>query len=168
MSALSLENEDLKLRFDDWIRLKDRRWWFNSYDYYSHRHFVYVFSQAPVRFVKLWSSVAFLRRTPYQCYIQQLLCWRSPKWIILVGIQYLFECWLKNAMLYHSVLSMHLFIISLSTCCFTLTFSILGHIINRFRNDTRELPVLWHQALLSFVQNYRQDISTGMKNTLFL
>jgi essential nuclear protein 1 len=33
----------------------------------------------------------------------------------------------------------------------------------RFRTDTRELPVLWHQSLLSFVQNYRQDISTGLK-----
>lgn len=33
----------------------------------------------------------------------------------------------------------------------------------RFRNDSRELPVLWHQALLAFVQHYRQDISTGKK-----
>lgn len=37
----------------------------------------------------------------------------------------------------------------------------------RFRSDTRELPVLWHQSLLAFVQNYRQDISTGtIKNIL--
>ena len=36
---------------------------------------------------------------------------------------------------------------------------------HRFRNDTRELPVLWHQSLLSFVQNYRQDISTGEENS---
>jgi hypothetical protein len=27
------------------------------------------------------------------------------------------------------------------------------------------LPVLWHQSLLSFVQNYRQDISTGKENS---
>ena len=32
---------------------------------------------------------------------------------------------------------------------------------SRFRSDTRELPVLWHQSLLAFVQHYRQDISTG-------
>jgi essential nuclear protein 1 len=40
---------------------------------------------------------------------------------------------------------------------------IISMIDYRFRSDTRELPVLWHQSLLSFVQNYRQDISTGLK-----
>ena len=34
-------------------------------------------------------------------------------------------------------------------------------LLGRFRSDTRELPVLWHQSLLAFVQHYRQDISTG-------
>ncbi|CAF0911701.1 unnamed protein product [Didymodactylos carnosus] len=31
----------------------------------------------------------------------------------------------------------------------------------KFCTDERELPDLWHQALLSFIQYYRQDISYG-------
>jgi essential nuclear protein 1 len=46
---------------------------------------------------------------------------------------------------------------------FSFHFIELMMINSRFRTDTRELPVLWHQSLLSFVQNYRQDISTGLK-----
>ncbi|XP_029158202.1 bystin [Nylanderia fulva] len=36
----------------------------------------------------------------------------------------------------------------------------------RFERDTRELPVLWHQALLTFVQRYKSDISTEQKEAL--
>ncbi|XP_072766773.1 bystin [Anoplolepis gracilipes] len=36
----------------------------------------------------------------------------------------------------------------------------------RFERDTRELPVLWHQALLSFVQRYKSDISSEQKEAL--
>lgn len=36
----------------------------------------------------------------------------------------------------------------------------------RFRNDSRELPVLWHQALLTFVQRYKSDISSEQKEAL--
>ncbi|CAF1327330.1 unnamed protein product [Adineta ricciae] len=48
---------------------------------------------------------------------------------------------------------------------FRVVDALVHHFI-KFRNDTRELPVLWHQALLSFVQNYRQDISTEQKQAL--
>ncbi|KAF5271358.1 hypothetical protein FQA39_LY08156 [Lamprigera yunnana] len=36
----------------------------------------------------------------------------------------------------------------------------------RFENDHRELPVLWHQAFLSFVQRYKADISSEQKDAL--
>nr|XP_033338310.1 bystin [Megalopta genalis] len=36
----------------------------------------------------------------------------------------------------------------------------------RFKRDPRELPVLWHQALLTFVQRYKSDISSEQKEAL--
>ena len=36
----------------------------------------------------------------------------------------------------------------------------------RFANDKRELPILWHQCLLIFIQNYKQDISSEQKDAL--
>ena len=36
----------------------------------------------------------------------------------------------------------------------------------RFQTDKRELPVLWHQSLLTFVQRYKEDISSDQKEAL--
>ncbi|XP_011882427.1 PREDICTED: bystin [Vollenhovia emeryi] len=36
----------------------------------------------------------------------------------------------------------------------------------RFERDRRELPVLWHQAMLTFVQRYKSDISSEQKDAL--
>lgn len=36
----------------------------------------------------------------------------------------------------------------------------------RFERDNRELPVLWHQALLTFVQRYKADISSEQRDAL--
>lgn len=36
----------------------------------------------------------------------------------------------------------------------------------RFENDRRDLPTLWHQALLTFVQIYRNDTSTEQREAL--
>ncbi|XP_063972862.1 bystin [Diachasmimorpha longicaudata] len=36
----------------------------------------------------------------------------------------------------------------------------------RFERDSRELPVLWHQAFLTFVQRYKGDISSEQKEAL--
>ncbi|XP_069676242.1 bystin [Periplaneta americana] len=36
----------------------------------------------------------------------------------------------------------------------------------RFERDRRELPVLWHQSLLTFVQRYKSDISTEQREAL--
>lgn len=36
----------------------------------------------------------------------------------------------------------------------------------RFVMDRRELPVLWHQSLLTFVQRYKEDISSEQKQAL--
>ena len=33
----------------------------------------------------------------------------------------------------------------------------------RFKADTRKLPVLWHQSLLTFVQRYKEDMSVEQK-----
>lgn len=37
----------------------------------------------------------------------------------------------------------------------------------KFQTDKRELPVLWHQSLLTFVQRYKEDISSEQKDALF-
>lgn len=37
----------------------------------------------------------------------------------------------------------------------------------RFEKDHREMPSLWHQAFLSFVQRYKNDISSEQKEALF-
>ncbi|XP_073990111.1 bystin [Rhodnius prolixus] len=36
----------------------------------------------------------------------------------------------------------------------------------RFERDSREMPVLWHQALLTFVQRYKSDISSEQREAL--
>merc|ERR1719419_857401 len=36
----------------------------------------------------------------------------------------------------------------------------------RFTRDKREMPVLWHQAFLTFVQRYKEDISSEQKESL--
>merc|ERR1712203_464856 len=43
--------------------------------------------------------------------------------------------------------------------------SVVFHFI-RFRSEKRELPVLWHQALLTFVQRYKRDVSSEQKAAL--
>ena len=39
--------------------------------------------------------------------------------------------------------------------------------MNRFKTDKRELPVLWHQCFLTFVQRYKEDISSEQKEAMF-
>lgn len=36
----------------------------------------------------------------------------------------------------------------------------------RFERDDREMPVLWHQSLLTFAQRYKQDVSSEQKQAL--
>lgn len=36
-----------------------------------------------------------------------------------------------------------------------------------FEHDKREMPVLWHQSLLTFLQRYKNDISSEQKEALF-
>jgi essential nuclear protein 1 len=43
--------------------------------------------------------------------------------------------------------------------------SVVFHFLN-FRSDKREMPVLWHQALLTFAQRYKQDVSSEQKQAL--
>lgn len=43
--------------------------------------------------------------------------------------------------------------------------SVVFHFL-RFQNESRTLPVLWHQALLTFVQRYKADISTEQRDAL--
>merc|ERR1712183_890915 len=48
---------------------------------------------------------------------------------------------------------------------FRVIDSLVYHFVN-FQNDTRQLPVLWHQALLVFVQRYKEDIASEQKEAL--
>lgn len=43
--------------------------------------------------------------------------------------------------------------------------AVVHHFI-RFRGDKRQLPVLWHQAFLTFAQRYKEDISSEQKEAL--
>ncbi|RWS04095.1 bystin-like protein [Dinothrombium tinctorium] len=43
----------------------------------------------------------------------------------------------------------------------------LVHHFLRFMYEKRELPVLWHQCLLVFVQHYKEDLSSEQKESLF-
>jgi len=43
--------------------------------------------------------------------------------------------------------------------------SVVVHFL-RFLQDKRQLPVLWHQALLTFVQRYKEDLSSEQKEAL--
>ncbi|KAJ2851271.1 snoRNA-binding rRNA-processing protein [Coemansia brasiliensis] len=43
--------------------------------------------------------------------------------------------------------------------------SLVFHFL-RFKQDTRQLPVLWHQSLLVFVQRYKADLTPEQKESL--
>jgi len=43
--------------------------------------------------------------------------------------------------------------------------ALVDHFVS-FTDDTRELPVLWHRALLSFVQRYKTDITKEQKELI--
>lgn len=43
--------------------------------------------------------------------------------------------------------------------------AIMFHFV-RFTTDDRDLPVLWHQSLLTFVQRYKEDVSVEQKESL--
>ena len=50
---------------------------------------------------------------------------------------------------------------------YALAFRVVDAVVNHFLSflgEHRDLPVLWHQALLVFVQRYKQDITTDQKN----
>jgi essential nuclear protein 1 len=42
----------------------------------------------------------------------------------------------------------------------------LVHHFYRFTHDPRDMPVLWHQCLLVFVQRYKEDITSEQKDAL--
>lgn len=48
---------------------------------------------------------------------------------------------------------------------FRVVDSLVFHFL-RFKQDTRELPVLWHQAFLVFVQRYKADLTQEQKDAL--
>jgi len=48
---------------------------------------------------------------------------------------------------------------------FRVVDALVYHFI-RFQSDNRELPVLWHQSLLSFIQRYKEDIASEQKDAL--
>jgi len=52
---------------------------------------------------------------------------------------------------------------------YTLPYRVIDALANhfvRFAIDDRELPVLWHQALLTFAQRYKSDISAEQRDAL--
>ncbi|XP_077519508.1 bystin [Amblyomma americanum] len=54
---------------------------------------------------------------------------------------------------------------------YTLPYRVIDAIVHhflRFEREQRELPVLWHQCLLSFCQRYKGDISSEQKEALLV
>lgn len=52
---------------------------------------------------------------------------------------------------------------------YALPFRVIDALVfhfSRFEKETRELPVLWHQSFLTFVQRYKADISSEQKELL--
>ncbi|KAL1416844.1 hypothetical protein MTO96_027442 [Rhipicephalus appendiculatus] len=52
---------------------------------------------------------------------------------------------------------------------YTLPYRVIDAVVHhflRFEREQRELPVLWHQCLLSFCQRYKGDISSEQKEAL--
>ncbi|KAL5013265.1 hypothetical protein ScPMuIL_007535 [Solemya velum] len=52
---------------------------------------------------------------------------------------------------------------------YALPYRVIDAVVHhflRFIPDKRELPVLWHQSLLTFIQRYKEDISTEQKELL--
>lgn len=52
---------------------------------------------------------------------------------------------------------------------YALPYRVIDGVVHhflRFIGEKRELPVLWHQCLLVFVQNYKQDLSSEQKEAL--
>jgi essential nuclear protein 1 len=52
---------------------------------------------------------------------------------------------------------------------YALPYRVVDALVNhfvQFTNDTRKLPLLWHQALLVFVQRYRTDLQPQQKEAL--
>lgn len=44
--------------------------------------------------------------------------------------------------------------------------SLIGHFVRFQKDETTELPVLWHQALLVFVQRYKEEVGKEGKEKL--
>ncbi|XP_067125539.1 bystin [Centruroides vittatus] len=52
---------------------------------------------------------------------------------------------------------------------YALPYKVIDAVVNhflRFTHDKRELPVLWHQCLLTFAQRYKTEISSEQKEAL--
>merc|ERR1712036_130025 len=50
---------------------------------------------------------------------------------------------------------------------FRVVDALVGHFL-RFKDEQRQLPVLWHQAFLSFVKIYGKDCSEEMKRAMII
>lgn len=48
----------------------------------------------------------------------------------------------------------------------TVIDAVVDHFLS-FKCDSRQLPVLWHQSLLTFVQRYKEDLSIPQRESLF-
>jgi essential nuclear protein 1 len=64
-----------------------------------------------------------------------------------------------------------IFIKTLLNKKYSLPAPVIGSLVahfTSFQNDSRTLPVLWHQALLVFVQRYKQEVPHEARNALRL
>eukprot|EP01117_Protostelium_nocturnum_P013343 TRINITY_DN4970_c0_g1_i1.p1 TRINITY_DN4970_c0_g1~~TRINITY_DN4970_c0_g1_i1.p1 ORF type:complete len:443 (+),score=191.82 TRINITY_DN4970_c0_g1_i1:61-1329(+) len=63
-----------------------------------------------------------------------------------------------------------LFLKTLLNKKYALPFKVVDTVVNhfvQFTDDEREMPLLWHQSLLTFVQRYRSDLLPEQKQALY-
>jgi len=78
-------------------------------------------------------------------------------------------CLLKLAITTTYTGSQSIFIRTLLDKKYALPYMVIDSIVEHFRRflrDPREMPIKWHQALLTFAQRYKNDISPEQKNVL--
>jgi len=75
---------------------------------------------------------------------------------------------LKIALLPYSPTNSHFLLIFLDKR-YSLPYKVVDTLVEHFmgfRNETRTLPVLWHQCLLVFIRRYKDDLTTEQKGDL--
>ena len=71
-----------------------------------------------------------------------------------------------SARYHHTMTLVRRYRLDYSILCSSRYTELLLLYVYSFQQDKRVLPVLWHQSLLTFVQRYKEDMSSEQKSAL--